>query len=208
MSDSPKNTGMLLVLSGPSGSGKSSILSAVMQQCPNMCFSVSCTTRAPRPGEKDGHDYYFITRESFDEKVRAGLFLEHAEVHGNCYGTLCSEVEERLRAGRDVVLDIDVQGALQVKKICEKMPFLAKSAEFVFIAPPSLEILEKRLRGRGTETEESLQKRLYNAAGELACIHEYSFLIVNDVLTESIQSFLELYRSLKLSVKRMTRRFV
>ena len=114
----PEQCGVLIVLSGPSGAGKSSILSKVMKQRPNLCFSVSCTTRSPRPGEEHGKAYYFLEKEDFESKIAAGEFLEHACVHGNYYGTLKSEVTNRLLQNKDVVLDIDVQGAMILKELC------------------------------------------------------------------------------------------
>ena len=140
----PEQCGVLIVLSGPSGAGKSSILSQVMKQRQNLCFSVSCTTRSPRPGEEHGKAYYFLEKEDFEAKIAAGEFLEHACVHGNYYGTLKSEVTNRLLQNKDVVLDIDVQGAMILKELCANDPLLSRCAEFVFVSPPSLEILEKR----------------------------------------------------------------
>ena len=165
--------GTLLVLSGPSGVGKSTVLRRMMDGRDDMAFSVSATTRAPRPGEEEGKDYFFVTRERFDEMVERGELLEHAEFVGNCYGTPRSQVEQRLEAGITVVLDIEVQGAAQVKAL---MP----EALTVFLAPPSLEALEQRLRGRGTETEEKIRSRLETARRELLLAPTYDFTVVND----------------------------
>ncbi|MBQ3275644.1 MAG: guanylate kinase [Oscillospiraceae bacterium] len=165
--------GTLLVLSGPSGVGKSTVLRKVMAGREDMAFSVSATTRAPRPGEEEGVDYFFVTRERFDEMVADGELLEHAEFVGNCYGTPRSQVEKRLESGITVVLDIEVQGASQVKAL---MP----EALTVFLAPPSLEALEQRLRGRGTETEEKIRSRLETARRELLLAPTYDFTVVND----------------------------
>ena len=165
--------GTLLVLSGPSGVGKSTVLRKMMDGRDDMAFSVSATTRAPRPGEEEGKDYFFVTRERFDEMVERGELLEHAEFVGNCYGTPRSQVEQRLEAGITVVLDIEVQGAAQVKAL---MP----EALTVFLAPPSLEALEQRLRGRGTETEEKIRSRLETARKELLLAPTYDFTVVND----------------------------
>ena len=198
----PEQCGVLIVLSGPSGAGKSSILSQVMKQRQNLCFSVSCTTRSPRPGEEHGKAYYFLEKEDFEAKIAAGEFLEHACVHGNYYGTLKSEVTNRLLQNKDVVLDIDVQGAMILKELCANDPLLSKCAEFVFVSPPSLEILEKRLRGRGTETEEVVLRRLANAKGEIDRLDEYSYLIINDQLENAITAFLAMYDTFKLSLKR------
>lgn len=198
----PEQCGVLIVLSGPSGAGKSSILSKVMKQRPNLCFSVSCTTRSPRPGEEHGKAYYFLEKEDFESKIAAGEFLEHACVHGNYYGTLKSEVTNRLLQNKDVVLDIDVQGAMILKELCAKDPLLSKCAEFVFVSPPSMEILEQRLRGRGTETEEVILRRLANAKGEIERLDEYSYLILNDELDHAVEAFQAMYDTFKLSLKR------
>ena len=165
--------GTLLVLSGPSGVGKSTVLRKVMAGREDMAFSVSATTRAPRPGEEEGVDYFFVTRERFDEMVADGELLEHAEFVGNYYGTPRSQVEKRLESGITVVLDIEVQGASQVKAL---MP----EALTVFLAPPSLEALEQRLRGRGTETEEKIRSRLETARRELLLAPTYDYTVVND----------------------------
>ena len=174
--------GILFVLSAPSGGGKSTILKKVMADLPGLVFSVSHTTRPPRPGEKDGQDYHFVSREDFltiQQRDPSG-FLEWAEVHGNLYGTSREEVAQHLQAGRDVVLDIDVQGAMQVVKAVDPVT--------VFITPPSLEELEQRLRGRGTESEENIALRLDNAKKELSQRDKYKYLIVNDQLSDAVES--------------------
>lgn len=174
--------GILFVLSAPSGGGKSTILKRVMAELPGLIFSVSHTTRSPRPGEKDGRDYHFVSRDAFlaiQQRQPSG-FLEWAEVHGNLYGTSREEVERHLQAGRDVVLDIDVQGAMQVLKAVDPVT--------VFITPPSLGELEHRLRGRGTESEENLALRLDNAKKELSLRDRYDYLIVNDQLPDAVES--------------------
>jgi len=153
---------------------------------PNLGFSVSCTTRAPRPGELDGREYYFISKEEFNSKRDKNLFIEYAEVHGNFYGTLKSEVIDKVSAGYDVLMDIDVQGALQIKKCAENDELLAKSLELVFIGPPSFSELERRLRFRATETEEAIQLRLQNAESELEQWREYEYLIINDNLDDAV----------------------
>ncbi|MBE6969615.1 MAG: guanylate kinase [Ruminococcaceae bacterium] len=170
--------GKLLVLSGPSGCGKGTVLRALMDGREDMAFSVSATTRAPRPGEVDGREYYFVSRERFMEMVERGELLEHAEFVGNCYGTPKAPVLQQLEAGRHVLLDIEVQGAAQVKKA---MP----EAVLVFLAPPSLAELERRLRGRGTETEEKIQQRLKTAEYEMSLVGEYDYTVVNDVVTRA-----------------------
>ena len=168
-------TGRLFVLSGPSGVGKGTLREHALNNTPNLKYSISCTTRQPREGETDGIDYRFISRETFRDYISRELFLEYAHVHEDYYGTLRRDVMSELEAGHDVLLEIDVQGALQVK---EKMP----EAVLIFVAPPSVEVLTQRLRGRGTESEDSLKVRLSNALGELALKDKYDHVIVNDDL--------------------------
>ena len=201
-SDAPDRTGMILILSGPSGSGKSSIYKAAIGGIGGIEFSVSCTTRQPRPGEIDGRDYYFITREKFDALVAENAFAEHAEVHGNCYGTLKSELLDRVRRGIDVLLDIDVQGAAQLRALCSDSSEFCEACEFIFIMPPSFEELERRLRTRGTETEESILRRLANAKGEMEHAHEYDHIIVNDDLARAAKEFTDLILGLRNHPKR------
>ena len=198
----PARTGMILILSGPSGSGKSSIYKAAIGDLGGIEFSVSCTTRRPRPGEVDGRDYYFITREKFDALVAENAFAEHAEVHGNCYGTLKSELLGRVRRGIDVLLDIDVQGAAQLRALCSDSSEFCEACEFIFIMPPSFEELERRLRTRGTETEESILRRLANAKGEMEHAHEYDHIIVNDDLARAAKEFTDLILGLRNHPKR------
>jgi guanylate kinase len=171
--------GTLFVVSGPSGVGKTSIINSVIKMLDNVVFSVSCTTRPPRPGEVDGVDYFFISKEKFLEMVKNSEFLEWAEVHGNLYGTPKSFVEENIKKGKKIILDIDVQGALQVKRNFEE-------AVFIFVAPPSYEVLKERLIKRGTEEKDALLKRLDNAKWELSKMIEFDYLIVNDDLVNSI----------------------
>nr|WP_321466303.1 guanylate kinase [uncultured Desulfobulbus sp.] len=176
------NKGLLLVLSAPSGCGKTTILKRVMAELPSLSFSVSHTTRKPRPGEVDGVQYHFVSPQDFlalRDQQPCG-FLEWAEVHGNYYGTSVAEVERRCRQGQDVLLDIDVQGAAQVRQGADPVT--------VFIAPPSLQVLEQRLRGRGTESEETIGRRLHNARAEMAEIAAYDYVIVNDKLEEAVES--------------------
>ncbi|MGM9615658.1 MAG: guanylate kinase [Oscillospiraceae bacterium] len=165
--------GVLVIVSGPSGAGKSTVISRVAKLRPDIRFSVSATTREPRPGEVDGKDYYFKTQEEFWEMIKADAFLEHAEYVGNCYGTPVAPVDENIAAGNTVILDIEVQGAMQ---ILEKRP----DAVSIFLCPPSLEELERRLRGRGTDSEEKIRDRLMTAHREYALMHKYSYIIVND----------------------------
>ena len=206
MNEIMNRRGMTLVISGPSGSGKSSLYKAVSQRLTDLEFSVSCTTRAPREGERDGIDYHFIPREEFLRRAKAGDFAEYAEVHGNFYGTLKSELSGRMRRGVDVLLDIDVQGAARLRELAARDEEFRRSLEFIFIAPPSPEELERRLRARGTESEETLARRLHNAVREMNCIPDYDYLIVNDDLGEAAERFYSLIRSLRLSTKRLIRK--
>ncbi len=165
--------GVLIVLSGPSGAGKSTVIAGMMKRRGDVRFSVSATTRPARPGETDGKDYFFLTREAFDELVARDAFLEHAEYVGNCYGTPAQPVEESLAAGWNVLLDIEVQGAAQVMA---KRP----DAVSVFLCPPSLAELERRLRGRGTDPEEKILGRLARARREYPLAKNYTYIVVND----------------------------
>ena len=201
-SPGPGRTGMILILSGPSGSGKSSIYKAAIGDLGGIEFSVSCNTRRPRPGEVDGRDYHFISREQFDALVAENAFAEHAEVHGNCYGTLKSELLGRVRRGIDVLLDIDVQGAAQLRALCCDSAEFCEACEVIFLMPPTFEELERRLRTRGTETEESILRRLANAKGEMEHAHEYDHIIVNDDLARAVKEFTELILGLRDHPKR------
>ena len=173
-----KDKGRLIVISGPSGVGKSTVVGKAIEGRSDVCFSTSVTTRAPRPGEVDGREYFFIDRERFREMVERDELLEHADYVSNSYGTPRAFVEKKLAEGMNVLLDIEVQGARQVH---EKMP----GAVTIFIAPPSLEVLERRLRGRGTDTEEAIAGRLERARQEFREADFYDYLIVNDDLERS-----------------------
>ena len=164
--------GHLYVIAAPSGAGKTSLLKAVMARRPGLSFSVSCTTRKPRPGEVDGKDYHFVDRAEFERLIAAGEFVEHANVFGNLYGTRRSVVESALAEGRDLVIEIDWQGAAQVRK---RLP----EAVQIFILPPSRAELEKRLRGRGSDSEEVIARRLQESVLEMSHWHEFDYVIVN-----------------------------
>jgi guanylate kinase len=167
--------GNLYVVSGPSGAGKGTLLALVLRKLDAVWLSISATTRSPREGETAGVQYFFLSDEEFDNIIAVDGLLEWATVHGERYGTIRKEVEQRLARGIDVVLEIDPQGAFQVQ---EKLP----QAILIYIAPPSLEVLEQRLRGRGTESEASLRRRLSNATQELECRDRYHKIIINDSL--------------------------
>ncbi len=168
-------TGRLFVLSGPSGAGKGTLRENALKDIPDLVYSVSCTTRKPRDGEVDGVQYRFITREDFADKIARDKFLEYAHVHDDMYGTLKADVMRVLNAGKNMLLEIDVQGALQVKA---KFP----EAVLVFVDVPSIQELERRLRDRHTETESALKTRLANAITERSLKDKYDYVIVNDKL--------------------------
>ncbi|PLV60075.1 guanylate kinase [Thermotoga sp. KOL6] len=172
--------GQLFVICGPSGAGKTSIIKEVLKSVDNVVFSVSCTTRPKRPHEEDGKDYFFITEEEFLNRVEKGEFLEWARVHGYLYGTLRSFVEKHLEEGKDVILDIDVQGALSVKKSYPK-------AVFIYVAPPSYSDLKERILKRGTEKEADILVRLENAKWELMFMDEFDYLVINKVLSDAVR---------------------
>lgn len=199
-----KRLGSLIIVSGASGTGKSTICKPVIAEDSNIDFSVSCTTRTPRTGEVDGVDYFFVSLEKFNLLINQNAFVEYANVHGNFYGTLKSEVEDSLMSGKDVLLDIDVQGAMKIKKNFSKDTLIGKSAEFIFILPPAFDDLEKRLRGRATESEESLNKRLLNAKEEIKHFIDYEYCIVN----YDIQSSIAQFKSIIASIRSKTRSFV
>ena len=165
--------GKLLILSAPSGAGKSSLAKALAGSASDIAVSVSHTMRAPRPGEQNGTDYYFVMPEQFEAMVRAGRFLEHAQVFGNCYGTARESVEKLLLAGKNVVLDIDWQGARRIKEL---MP----EAVTVFVLPPSRQVLYERLVGRGQDSPETIARRMREAVSEMSHYREFDHVVVND----------------------------
>lgn len=170
--------GMTFIIAGPSGVGKGSVIKKVFESGRKLYFSVSATTRAPRPGERDGMDYHFISCEQFQRWIAEGAFLEHAEFVGNCYGTPKRYVDEAMDRGEDVILDIEVQGAEQIHR-------LRPEAVRIFLAPPSWAELRRRLTGRGTESEEKVEKRLQRSREEFQVAREYDYLVVNDNLEQA-----------------------
>ena len=184
-STNPQRLGSLIVLSGPSGAGKTTLYRVFLSRHPEVHFSVSCTTRAPRTDERDGVDYHFLSMPQFRERLAAGAFLEHAEVHGNWYGTLRAEVESPLRDGVDVLLDIDVQGARQIRQVTRGTS-LAAAVLSVFCAPPSFAALQRRLEARGTDSPEVIAARLLRARAELTAWREYDWVVVNDRLEDAV----------------------
>ena len=186
--------GILFVLSGPSGAGKGTLRRRLFERVPDLAYSVSCTTRQPRPGETDGVDYRFLSEEDFRVRISRGDFLEWARVHDHFYGTRAEDVREILDRGRDVVLEIDVQGALQVKR-------LIPEAVTLFIDPPSVEELERRLSCRGTEAPEERRLRLMNAKAEMEQARSYDHRVVNDHLEEALEDLahlVEFYRGKRM----------
>ncbi len=175
--------GELIVLSGPSGSGKGTLLKELFaRRGEKLFYSISATTRSPREGECHGVDYYFLSKEQFRDLIANDGMLEHAEYCGNYYGTPKAAVFEKLLAGIDVVLEIEVQGAMQIRKNYPQ-------AVFIFNMPPSYAVLEKRLRGRGTETEEVIKKRLHTAIQEIADAHQYDYILINDEIAAAANEF-------------------
>ncbi len=189
------NKGLLVVISAPSGGGKGTILKELFSRDGNLKLSVSATTRRPRPGEKHGEQYYFISREEFESLIVEGKMLEHAEYVGNYYGTPRGPVEEWTAQGKDVILEIEVQGGAQVKRL---MPECVS----IFILPPSMKVLEERLRGRGTEQESTVQKRLETARREIPQASEYDYVVYNDRLEDAVEDIQAILRAEKLKYNR------
>jgi len=175
-----KHRGILIVVSGFSGAGKGTLMKKLMETYDNYALSVSMTTRAPRQGETDGKEYFFVTKEEFQKKVSEDGLIEHAQYCGNYYGTPREYVEKQLEAGKDVILEIEIQGALKVK---ERFP----NTLLLFVMPPSAAELEQRLRGRGTETEENISKRLHRAKEEAEGIENYDYIVINDNLESCVE---------------------
>ncbi|MBQ8753170.1 MAG: guanylate kinase [Clostridia bacterium] len=193
--------GLLIVLSGPSGSGKGTILKQLLARRPQTVVSISATTRAPRPGEEDGVQYFFRTREEFEGMIARGELLEYAEYNGNYYGTPAPAIDRWLEEGKDVVLEIEVQGA---EKVIQKRQDLVS----IFIGIPSLEELEHRLRGRGTEAEEAIRGRMAAATGELHCAGRYQYLVMNDEVELAVQRIEAILTAEKLRFTRMENEFL
>ncbi|MGN0432276.1 MAG: guanylate kinase [Lachnospiraceae bacterium] len=182
--------GILIVLSGFSGAGKGTLMKELMKTYDNYALSISMTTRSPRPGEEDGREYFFTTRENFEEKIAQNGLIEYAEYCGNYYGTPREYVEKQLQAGKDVILEIEIQGMRKVKQMFPEMLPL-------FVTPPSAEELERRLTGRGTETAEVIAKRLQRAAQEAEGVEDYEYLIVNDDLQTCVKEIHSIVQAAK-----------
>ncbi len=192
--------GLLIVISAPSGTGKTTLSHMLLREFPNMEFSVSYTTRKPRNGEINGRDYWFVDRETFEKMIEEGDFLEWAEVYGHLYGTSKSQVIKALSEGKDVLLDIDTQGALNVKK---NFP----EAVLIFILPPSLRELKRRLESRGTDDEETIKKRLKIAREEIRRAPLYDYVVVNDVLEIAFDNLRSIIKAEKCRAERLKGQF-
>ena len=188
-----RNKGLLLVVSAPSGCGKGTILGEILKD-EGFYYSISATTRAHREGEQDGVNYHFITKEEFEQRIARGGMLEYAQYCGNYYGTPKKEVEQMREAGRDVILEIEVEGAMKVRSLCP-------DAVFLFIAPPSVEELRRRLNKRGTEAAEVIEERVAQASRELSYADRYDYIIVNGELEKAIDDFRTIVRAEKLRTK-------
>ena len=196
-----RRTGILFVISAPSGAGKTTLCTALRQK-PDFVWSVSCTTRAPRTGEINGEDYHFLSREEFARRLQTGEFLEYAEVHGNHYGTLKAPVLENLKNGIDVLLDIDTHGVDNIRACGD--PIILQALADVFIMPPDLEELRRRLMRRGTETEEQVEIRMSNAAREMECWRDYRYTIISGSMEENIEKFRAVMRAERYLTHRMS----
>lgn len=196
----PDRIGLLCMVSGPTASGKTTVCQKA-RDLENCAYSISCTTRTPREGEQDGVDYHFLTKEDFMHLAIHGDFLEWATVHGNYYGTLKSEVVAYLEAGRDVIMDIDIQGAQLIR--AAEDPFIRNALVDVFILPPSMEEIKNRLSGRGTETDDQMRLRLYNALEEMKHWREYRYVIVSDTPERDLERFCSILHCERLRSCRM-----
>ena len=194
-------SGILFVLSAPSGAGKTTLTTALRHK-PDFVYAVSCTTRAPRAGEIDGEDYFFLSQDDFQSRVEAGEFLEFAEVHGRFYGTLRSTVMDNLSKGVDVLIDIDTTGAASIRNCGD--PTITSALADVFIMPPGLEELSRRLRRRGTESEEQIATRIENAASEMRHWRDYRYTLISSSMEEDIEKFRAVMRAERYLSRRLT----
>lgn len=194
--------GLLIVLSGPSGVGKGTVRKALFEMPEqNFVYSVSMTTRKKRPGEVEGKDYYFVSREEFEEKIKEGKFLEHAEFVGNYYGTPLDKVNEQLNLGKEVILEIEVEGAAQVREKC-------KDAVFIFLAPPSKAALYKRLKRRGTESEEVIKERIDKANREFKLAIKYDYIVINDEVRNAADRIMAIIRAEHAKTERSIHKYL
>jgi guanylate kinase len=194
---------LLILISAPSGGGKTTLCQQLLAARPGMTRAITCTTRAPREGESDGVDYHFLNAESFLRRVQAGNFLEHATVYGNSYGTLKSEVLGRLRQGQDVLLNVDVQGAATIRERAQEDQELRRALISVFLTPASLAILEERLRKRGTDSSATIQKRLAVARQEIAQWRHFDYLLLSGTIQEDLRRMLAIVEAEKMRTSRV-----
>lgn len=193
-----------MVISAPSGTGKTTICQGLIKSKPNVRRAVTCTTRKPRKGEKDGEDYYFFSAEEFLKRVQSGHFLEHATVYGKSYGTLKTEILKNLREGRDVLLAIDVQGAAEVRRQASSDPELAEPLVEIFILPSNLNELESRLKSRGTDSKDSIKKRINEARNEIGQWKNYDYVIVSETKERDLERVSSIYEAERLKTSRTT----
>jgi len=194
---------LLVLISAPSGGGKTTLITSLLEAKPQMARAVTCTTRPPREGERDGIDYYFLDAASFLKRVQAGNFLEHATVYGNSYGTLKSEVLSKLRQGKDVLLSVDVQGAASIRQRAEEDIELKRSLMTVFLTPPTLAELEKRLKRRGTDSAQEIKKRLAVARQEFVQWKNFDYLLVSTTIEGDLRRMLSIIESEQMRTARV-----
>ncbi|HWW03169.1 MAG TPA: guanylate kinase [Candidatus Acidoferrum sp.] len=199
----PTTSPLLILISAPSGGGKTTLCHQLLASCPGMTRAVTCTTRPPRPGEQDGLDYYFLDAASFLKRVQAGNFLEHATVYSHSYGTLKAEVLGKLRQGRDVLLNVDVQGAATIREKAQTDPELKSALVSVFLTPPSIAVLEERLRKRGTDSPAVIQKRLGVARQEIAQWRNFDYLLISAAISDDLRRALAIVEAEKMRSARV-----
>jgi guanylate kinase len=194
----PAARSLLILISAPSGGGKTTLCNQLLAAQPSMTRAITCTTRAPRPGEKDGVDYYFLDPEDFQRRAQAGEFIEHATVFGRGYGTLRSELLDKLRRGLDVLLNVDVQGAATIRAQAQKEPELKRALVTVFLTPPSITVLEARLTKRAADAPEEIQKRLGVARKEIAQWNHFDYLLISTTIPEDLRRMLMIVEAEKM----------
>lgn len=193
---------LLILISAPSGGGKTTLCQQLLAACPDITRAITCTTRPPRPGEKDGVDYHFLAAAEFERRIQAGDFLEHATVFGRNYGTLRSEVMDKLQAGRDVLLNVDIQGAAAIRERAPNEPELQRALVTVFLAPPSVTVLAERLKQRNTDAPEEIQKRLALARQEIAQWTHFDYLLVSSTIPEDLRRMLVIVEAERMRTAR------
>ena len=197
-------SGILFLISAPSGGGKSTLLRMLSEE-PDFVYSISCTTRAPRPGEVDGHDYHFLSMAEFERRIASGEFIEHAQVHGNFYGTLRRTILDSMKSGRDVLMDVDIQGAARIRANADAQ-MLAALVD-IFLMPPSMDELRRRLLKRATESPEQLDVRLRNAKTEMAAWRDYRYTMLSGTPMQDFENFRAIMQSERLRSSRMELNF-